>query len=268
MAFKFDDFPAGQLEADVTGSTTAAQVKALKLKVADAGLSLVGEADWQAVGPRWRVQAEAHDFNPGWFAPEWPGSLSFQLASAGTPQTFSVDLSALSGSLRQHPLEGAARISRRGTVLEVPSLALRAGGGELTASGGVGAGQSLAFALHAPDLKALWPEGAGAIDATRAGAASGGAVPPCRLHAPRATAARATAARDASAKGRQDRSESAVREGRSTGGAGAVAARNAAGSVSSRSGATTPFCARSVVRSRSRRALSRRVSAAARPARA
>ncbi len=165
LAFKFDAFPAGQLAADVAGSTTAAQVKALKLKVAEAGLSLVGEADWQAVGPRWRVQAEAHDFNPGWFAPEWPGSLSFQLASAGTPQAFNVDLSALSGSLRQHPLEGAARISRRGAMLEVPSLALRAGGGELTASGGVGPGQSLAFALKAPDLKALWPEGAGAVDA-------------------------------------------------------------------------------------------------------
>lgn len=79
----------------------------------------------------WAVDVQGRDFDPGAFAVEWPGSLGFQLASAGKMTQNGPDatlkLSGLRGRLRGRPISGDADLAFAPPYLPAGALALNSG---------------------------------------------------------------------------------------------------------------------------------------------
>ncbi|MGH8087706.1 MAG: translocation/assembly module TamB domain-containing protein, partial [Stenotrophomonas sp.] len=70
------------LQFDIRGSDTAAQIKQLQAKTPGGALDMTGQVAW-APQLDWDVAAKLAAFDPGYFVPGWDGRLSGSLASKG-----------------------------------------------------------------------------------------------------------------------------------------------------------------------------------------
>lgn len=100
-------------------------------------LEAKGQIAW-APALRWQADASLVDFDPGYFAPDWPGALRGQLHSTGAQDgqrlTARLDVRALAGQLRQRPLSGHAQLAIDGPSYQ-GELALTLGGSRIEAKG-------------------------------------------------------------------------------------------------------------------------------------
>ena len=109
--------PPGKLadiELDLDGTADAIALHRLAL-VQPKGLFEANGTVLLKPGVGWKLDAKADRFDPGAFAAQWPGSLSFTLATEGTAGdagvSAKVKLDKLDGKLRDRPVTGTADIS-------------------------------------------------------------------------------------------------------------------------------------------------------------
>ena len=106
---------------ELDGTPQAIALHRLELKQPNGGLSASGEIVLKPqVG--WKLEAKAERLDPGAFAAQWPGSLSFALSTSGTVEKDgprgTLKLDRLTGTLRQRALSG------NGEIAFAPPLAL------------------------------------------------------------------------------------------------------------------------------------------------
>lgn len=124
---------------------------------------------WEPV-VAWDVAIDGSEIDPGSFAREWPGNLSFAIKSrggreAGEPQA-EIRVTSLSGELRGHPISGRAEISIAGNGYAFPRLELRSGTALISASGAVSDRWNVAWEIDAESLSGLIPHGGGFLEGT------------------------------------------------------------------------------------------------------
>jgi translocation and assembly module TamB len=163
--------PPGQLsdiELALDGTPAAITLHRLALRQADGGLEAQGSV---ALQPEtgWDISARARHFNPGAFAPDWPGALDFQLATAGTLTDKGPDatlqLTELGGTLRQRALSGHADLAIKPGYVVDGTLALASGNSRLDVTGsGGGEGTDARVKLAIASLGDWLPDGSGQLD--------------------------------------------------------------------------------------------------------
>src|SRR5690606_35432819 len=116
-------------------------------------------------GGRWVATLSARDVETGPLLPDWPGTVSAELATSGRvePLEVTVDFEQLSGSLRGRPIAGKGGVRFAQGNLSVQDLLLTSGDAELSADGSLRGAAGLDFALDVPSLAAVLPHTAGAL---------------------------------------------------------------------------------------------------------
>lgn len=131
-------------------------------KLAATGTVTLGEP----VG--WDLDAKAQSFDPGAFAAEWPGALSFALETEGesTPDGPRADvrLANLSGTLRQRAVAGDARFHLEPGWRFDGEASLASGQSRVRVVGQAGAATDVAVTLAIASLADFTPEAAGAVE--------------------------------------------------------------------------------------------------------
>src|SRR5262249_37504229 len=176
---------------DLAGTPEKILLRQLELKQPKGSLAASGNVDLKPqVG--WKLDVKADNFDPGAFAAQWPGALSFALATNGALEKDgprgTVKLDHLSGKLRQRALSGSGQIAFAPPlsidgILDVASgnshVAIRGKGGRQTdatvdltiASLGDWAPQAAGSAHGTIAIKGEWPKLA--VDADLHGAKLG-----------------------------------------------------------------------------------------------
>lgn len=119
---------------------------------------------------RWKLDAEASDFDPGVFAADWPGRLSFVVASSGAARgaantTATLDLSALRGRLRGRAVSGRADLRLSPGPLLAGSAELRSGASRLRIDSRSGTQPQARVQADVPSLDDWLPGASGALTA-------------------------------------------------------------------------------------------------------
>ena len=177
------DLPTGQWRLQAQGNEQGFSQFALGAKTLDGTLQAEGRIGWLP-GLSWQVALHGRQLNPGRHWPDWPGALDLQAAThgrlaAGQPLQLEVELESLSGTLRDQPLQGHARIELEDTELKIQQLQLAAAGAQVTLSGTLNGTQKgtengvlngaqdeqfdLDWSVDAPDLERLLPNARGSL---------------------------------------------------------------------------------------------------------
>lgn len=151
-----------------TGDTRGLAVSMATIGVFGGEVSGRGRFAWSP-GPSWDLAITGRDLDPGTRWPAFPGSIAFTGTSRGrltaSGPIGSVLLREMSGTLREQPLTGHARLGLAGATTHVAAFELAFGPNRLTASGDIGPRYALQWALDAPDLGAVLPRGYGTLAA-------------------------------------------------------------------------------------------------------
>lgn len=128
---------AATLDLRAHGDLQRAALDALTLTTPAGQSQLSGELVFSP-SLRWQAAGTISGFDPGFFAADFPGSLSANLASTGSLDDevtqFVVDLDALRGKVRGRAIAGEARLAYD-TGRSTAALDLHAGGSHLIANG-------------------------------------------------------------------------------------------------------------------------------------
>lgn len=103
-----------RIALDLAGTPEKIDLRQLELKQPKGGLNAIGEIVLKPqVG--WKLEAKASQFDPGAFAAQWPGALTFGLSTNGNVEKDgprgTVKLDRLGGTLRQRALGGNGEIA-------------------------------------------------------------------------------------------------------------------------------------------------------------
>ena len=141
---------------DKTSAKATAQTSVLEGKI-DSSVQL----SWTPT-LRWDVSSQAQNLNPGTLWPKWPGQLGFQATSQGTVDqgalNASLDVSRLSGQLRDQTVSGKIHATARGETYELAPLAINIGSAQLTASGSLKDQWDIKWATDIPALGVVLSE--------------------------------------------------------------------------------------------------------------
>lgn len=128
---------AAQLVLRAHGDRQRVALDQLRLKT-DAGQSLLSGELVYSPAIRWQTAGTIAGFDPGFFAPDYPGSLSANISSYGAMADdqlqLTVDLDALSGHVRDRAVKGRARLEHH-AGRSSGALDLHVGASHVTASG-------------------------------------------------------------------------------------------------------------------------------------
>jgi translocation and assembly module TamB len=161
---------AAQVDFDASGDAARAHVQQLLARMDTGRLQATGEVAWSPA-LHYRFDAKLAGFDPGYFAPDWPGAIDGQARIDGGRARdggFDTHVVAreLGGRLRQRPLSGHAEVriltpAETGVASSYEGdLALRLGDSQVTAKGRIA--QALQVdAKFEPLQLADWLPGAG-----------------------------------------------------------------------------------------------------------
>ncbi|HWS78615.1 MAG TPA: translocation/assembly module TamB domain-containing protein, partial [Thermomonas sp.] len=153
---------------DVTGNgfRDRMQVTALRASMPQGRLDASGEVAWS---PRlsWTAKATLAGFDPGYFAPDWPGAVNGVVLSSGVRRdngTLLADVEArdLGGSLRGRALGGRGTLNIDGDHY-AGDVALSLGNSRIDARGRIAAGIDIDANLSPLQLDDLLPDGRGSV---------------------------------------------------------------------------------------------------------
>src|SRR5690606_16121692 len=137
-----------------------------------------GELAWSPA-VKWQADAALAGFDPGYFAPDWPGSISGKLQGSGELRPSPgpgqsgggllahVEASELGGRLRDRTLSGRATVNVDGDAYR-GEVALRIGDSRIDAKGSIAATMQVDANLAPLRLDDLLPGGAGVLRGTLA----------------------------------------------------------------------------------------------------
>ncbi len=163
------DEQSAQLQLRAAGDDQRARIEQLQARMPTGTLDASGELGWV---PRldWDVQATLDGFDPGYFLPDWPGTLSGRFASQGQAREAGgfdahVQVPQLGGQLRGRPLKAEGEFHLQGSDGE-GRLALDLGQSRLRAEGKVGTTLDVDAELQPLLLSDLLPGGSGRLAGT------------------------------------------------------------------------------------------------------
>lgn len=166
---RLDQPQSGRLSVTGRGNTESFELEQLALTGAAGTMTGAGSVAWApALDITARLQGNA--FNPGAFAPQWPGAIDFSLAGWARQQDdglhAGLDELQAQGSLREQPLRIQARAAHdpRGTSIE--QLMATSGATRLRATGTVADSLDIVFNLDSDDLGTTLPGAAGVVRAS------------------------------------------------------------------------------------------------------
>ena len=161
---------------DGRGDESHVALKDLRAQMPSGSLEATGDVAWEpALG--WDIESTLAGFDPGYFAPEWPGALRGHFSTRGTTRSdggldIAVDAPELTGRLRGRPLQGRGRFLMRGAATPSASdsyegdVALTLGGSRIDAKGKVANTLDISANFAPLQLNDLLPEGAGSLHGT------------------------------------------------------------------------------------------------------
>lgn len=152
---------------DLLGGGDRSQLRIDRLDAATGAgqVAATGRLSW-APELAWQADAALTDFDPGYFAPDWPGALRGRIVSSGQTRNGVLearfDARDLGGRLRGRPLSGHARLAIAGERYS-GDLALTLGGSRIEASGEVGSTLAIDARLAPLRLDDLLPGAGGQL---------------------------------------------------------------------------------------------------------
>ena len=153
---------------DLTGVGDRARLRvdALQARMPQGRLDATGSVAWS---PRleWNADARLAGFDPGYFAPDWPGAIHGRLRSSGHLRDGGgllahVDARDLGGSLRGRPLSGHGQVDIDGDAY-AGDIALALGTSRIDAKGRIAANMDVDVAFAPLQLNDLLPDGRGVL---------------------------------------------------------------------------------------------------------
>ena len=165
-----------QLQFDGRGNDSHMALKTLHVAMPAGALDATGDVAWKpALG--WKLDATLDGFDPGYFAPDWKGSLRGRLSTQGETRTdggldIAVNAPQLTGRLRGRPLQGRGNFVMRGAAPAggqdsyAGDVALTLGGSRIVAKGKVTNTLDIDARFEPLQLNDLLPEGAGTVHGT------------------------------------------------------------------------------------------------------
>ena len=126
---------------DARGDTERATLRSLQARMPEGTLDAKGDVRWSP-SLAWALEATLAGFDPGYFAPEWPGSIAGRLTTRGSARPkggfdATLDAPSLRGTLRKRPLDARATLALHGSDVE-GDVALSLGASRASAKGRVG----------------------------------------------------------------------------------------------------------------------------------
>lgn len=158
-----------RIELDVLGSPSSVALRQLDVVQRDGRLAATGTIELE---PRigWKIDVDARRFNPGDFAPEWPGELSFALATEGAIEdegpAAKVRLRDLTGRLRGRAVAGVADMTLASDKSLSGTADLRSGASRIQLQAKVGEGTDALARIDIPSLSDWLPDASGALHGT------------------------------------------------------------------------------------------------------
>jgi translocation and assembly module TamB len=151
------------------GTAAGIDLQQLEVRQAAGRLAVRGRIDFGAP-LRWKVDADARDFDPGAFAAGWPGRLSFALASEGAARELadasaSLQVRDLRGRLRGRAVAGVADLRLAPGTRLAGSADLRSGASRLRVDSTRGTRLDARLRADVPTLDDWLPGAAGSLSA-------------------------------------------------------------------------------------------------------
>ncbi len=170
------DIPAGRWDANGRGDSRHFKLKSLQGKILQGALDLSGQVYWQP-NVSWNLALKGNNLNPGSQWAEWPGNIALDIRSQGKLKKngaldTQVQVKHVRGNLRDNPLklktEVAVILPPNTSTGATPRILINAfkfnsGNTRLTANGQLGPNSNLSWAINAPNLATLLPEGKGSL---------------------------------------------------------------------------------------------------------
>ena len=155
-----------QVALDLAGTPERIDLHQLELKQPRGSLKAVGEIALKPQ-PGWKLDVTASQFDPGAFAAQWPGALTFALSTNGNVDNDgprgSVKLDQLAGTLRQHKLGGSGEIAFAPPLNLDGSLDLSSGNSHVALRGKGGKDTNATIELAIASLGDWLPQAAGSL---------------------------------------------------------------------------------------------------------
>jgi len=151
---------------DLAGTPEKIDLRQLELKQPKGGLNAIGEIVLKPqVG--WKLEAKASQFDPGAFAAQWPGALTFALSTNGNVEKDgprgTVRLDQLGGTLRQRALAGDGEIAFAPPLSLDGNLNLTSGNSHVALQGKGGRQTDAKVDLAVASLGDWLPQAAGSV---------------------------------------------------------------------------------------------------------
>lgn len=153
-----------------TGHRDGMDVQALRATMPQGRLDATGNVAWTPT-VKWTADATLAGFDPGYFLPDWPGTINGKLTSTGELREGSkgllahVDASKLGGQLRKRALSGRATVDIDGDAYR-GDVALGLGNSRIDAKGSIAATMQVDARLAPLHLDDLLPDGRGVLRGT------------------------------------------------------------------------------------------------------
>ncbi|TVS11894.1 MAG: hypothetical protein EA419_06680 [Wenzhouxiangella sp.] len=161
---RFLDQPETRVEASASGSQAGANIRRLALDAGTAGTLLASGAVAWDPEPAGELDLRLDEFDPAWFAPDFPGRLNAELTLvARSPSQLHIDLRRLDGVVRDQVVSGSGQLEIDDEAARGGQLSLQAGDNALTLSSDEG--QVWLIGLQADALNQLLPELSGQLSA-------------------------------------------------------------------------------------------------------
>ena len=161
---KGKNIPTGQWQAKGKGDSKHLELTTLQGDILQGALDLTGQIGWQPQ-VNWQLMLKGQNLNPGHQWPEWPGKLALDLNTQGHLDNGGLEtqlkVKQIQGQLRDYPLQFQTQIAVNQNNYQITQLELESGNNHLTAHGKLGPTSKLDWAITAPDLATLLPDGQG-----------------------------------------------------------------------------------------------------------
>ena len=154
------------LELRVHGTSRRVQVEQFDIVQTPGRFALDGHVDLQPE-LAWSMRARARDFDPGAFAAEWPGSLNFDLVTAGSLPEAGLQgtlvVNELNGRLRDRNLGGRVNLALSPGMVIAGDLDLTSGDSRIQLVGKHGDRMNAVATIAVPSIGDWVPNGKGAV---------------------------------------------------------------------------------------------------------
>ena len=153
-----------------TGNRDGMRVDALRATMPQGRLDAVGNVAWSPT-VKWQADATLAGFDPGYFAPDWPGAINGTLTSSGELREGNkgllahVDAGKLGGQLRKRALSGRATVDIDGDAYR-GDVAIGLGNSRIDAKGSIASTMQVEANLAPLHLDDLLPDGKGVLRGT------------------------------------------------------------------------------------------------------